>query len=84
MNDDKKTSNEIISINNDNSNRNVYDIIPIIFDSDSKSQKQIAPFSPLVNDGLDGDPAYFKDKLLPFCARRDSPVNAVSLNNLKN
>ena len=36
--------------------------------------KQLAPFAPIVNRGLDGDPKYFKDTLLPLCARASSSI----------
>ena len=35
--------------------------------SPTKQTKELAPFAPSVNQGLDGDPRYFADKLLPLC-----------------
>ena len=34
-----------------------------------KQTKQLAPFAPSLHDGLDGDPAFYADKLLPLCGR---------------
>jgi hypothetical protein len=38
-----------------------------VYSSSSKT-KRLAPFAPIVNEGLDGDPKYFEEKLLPLCA----------------
>lgn len=40
------------------------------YSADSQS-KELAPFAPILNRGLDGDPQYFKDILLPMCARAE-------------
>ena len=36
--------------------------------SSASKTKRLASFAPIVNDGLDGDPKYFEDELLPLCA----------------
>ena len=38
-----------------------------LFSSNSKT-KRLAPFAPIVNEGLDGEPKYFEETLLPLCA----------------
>eukprot|EP01041_Mallomonas_annulata_P007078 gene7078-14398_t len=44
----------------------IYEISGHTFDP-KISSKTLAPFAPSVNNGLDGDPVYFQEKLLPLC-----------------
>ena len=43
------------------------------FYSSNSKTKRLAPFAPIVNEGLDGEPKYFEETLLPLCASIKNP-----------